>query len=125
MKHTQIILLALLILNFGCATIIRDDIELVPILTEPAGALVKGGPETCHTPCDMELERKKEYNLVITKPGYKTERVELSGSSLDGWLWGNLAFLVGAPIGVIWDFYSGKAWDYDPEEITLELKKNQ
>lgn len=124
MKNISFVLAMIsLVLLSSCATFMKQDMETLPINTTPPGATVKIGEHQCHTPCELELPRKQKFEVIIQKSGYAPAKTSVSGSSLDGWLWGNLVFLVGAPIGIAWDFYSGAAWDLSPNEISYELKK--
>ena len=113
-------------MQMACSTIMKEEWEEVYIETQPAGARVKvNNGQECFTPCHLELERKKGVELSIEKEGFQAESYSISGHSLDGWLWGNLVFLVGLPIAVGVDFYTGYAYDFSPSEIVVELKKNK
>ena len=119
------ILIVIFLLQTHCATIVKDPYEEFIIDTLPAGAKVTYGNQTCHTPCTLDLKRRQQYDVSITKSGYKSLTYELNGKSWDGWLWGNIVFLVGAPIGVAVDFITGKAYDYSPSEIKVKLEEAQ
>ncbi|OFX06169.1 MAG: hypothetical protein A3E78_14785 [Alphaproteobacteria bacterium RIFCSPHIGHO2_12_FULL_63_12] len=63
----------------GCATVVRGTKDESKFESEPAGATVtvesissdKLGPFNCTTPCELELKRKREWNVVFTLDGYK------------------------------------------------------
>jgi hypothetical protein len=102
----------------------KEEWEEIPVETTPPGAKVSiSNGMTCHTPCHLEFERGKVYELKISKDGYKSETLKLNGRSIDGWVWGNLVFLVGLPVGIAIDFYTGYAFDFSPGKIEKELKK--
>lgn len=123
MASLMIIFILVAVLNSGCATMMKDDTEELTVETQPAGALVKMGEYTCHSPCHLEVARQKHYDLTIEKPGFQPQKEHVTGWSWDPWLWGNLVFLFGLPIGVAVDFYTGKAYDLAPAQITTDLKK--
>ena len=124
MKAFKLLISIHLTLSLGCSTIMKEEYEELYIETQPAGAIVSfENGMSCHTPCSLELERGENYQLSINKPGYQSVRKSISGSSWDGWLWGNLAFLFAMPIGIGVDFYTGYAYDFSPEKIQVELKK--
>ena len=113
----------LFLLQANCASIMKEDWEELDIETQPPGAVVTiSNGQVCHTPCSLELERGENYSVTITKPGYQTETHQVSGSSWDGWLWGNLAFIVAFPIAIGVDFYTGYAYDFSPDLIKRDLK---
>ena len=124
MKSLKLFILLPILFLLGCATIMKEDFEEMFIETTPAGAIATfSNGLSCHTPCSLELERGENFKISIAKPGYQTVTRSISGSSWDGWLWGNLAFLPAMPIGVAIDFYTGYAYDFSPEKIVVELKK--
>jgi len=120
----KIALLFLVVFQLGCSTIMKEEWEEIYIDSKPPGALVKvDNGQQCHTPCHLELERSKSVNLSINKEGYETKKHFVNGKSLDGWLWGNLVFLVGLPVAVAVDFYTGYSYDFSPSSIEVDLKK--
>lgn len=120
----KILFILLFSLQMACSTIMKEEWEEVYISTEPAGAVVSvSNGEVCHTPCHLELERKKSVDLKISKEGYEEVAYSINGRSLDGWLWGNLVFLIGLPIAVGVDFYTGYAYDFSPGDIVVQLKQ--
>lgn len=122
----NLFLTLLLISQIACSTIMKEDWEEVFIETKPAGAVVSVSTgEKCHTPCHLELERKKSVNLKIQREGYEDHEYFINGRSFDGWIWGNLVFLLGFPIGVGVDFYTGYAYDFSPGEIIVDLKEKK
>lgn len=119
-----IIVIVLTTFQIGCATIMKEEWEEIPIETTPPGAKVTiSNGLVCHTPCHLEFERGKSYELKIDKEGYKPETLRLNGKSIDNWVWGNLVFLIGLPVGVVIDFYTGYAFDFSPGKIEKDLKK--
>ena len=119
-----LLLLLVPIFSVSCSTIMKEELEEFSIVSTPPGAVATfNNGIKCHTPCSLELERGSSYSLSIMKPGYKTTQHEINGSSWDGWLWGNLAFVFAFPIAVGVDFYTGYAYDFGPESLTIKLEK--
>lgn len=101
----------------------KEDYEELYIESNPPGATATlNNGIVCYTPCNLDLERGDNYDVEISKPGYEKIQKHVSGSSWDGWLWGNLAFLIAAPIAVGVDFYTGYAYDFDPEIVKVDLQ---
>ncbi len=57
----------------GCATVTRGTNDTWTVNTTPAGAAVKtSNSYACDsTPCTFKMPRKSEFDVTITKPGYK------------------------------------------------------
>ena len=124
MNHTllYILLFTLFLNHLGCATIMKEEEERVLIESQPPGVRVDLGEQICHTPCTLEFPRGKNLTAVFTKSGFKSQTHKINGSSLDGWLWGNLSYLFLFPIAVGVDFYTGYAYDYGPDELNIEME---
>ena len=133
MKPARITLLCASILIGGCATIIGDETQLVPIASDPDLASVVIVDETGHqvfngtTPTSVTLAKsdgsyfgKKTYIVTITKPGYASRQVLLR-SNANGWyIVGNVAF--GGVIGwFIVDPFNGGMYTLTPKQIETEL----
>jgi hypothetical protein len=68
-----------IVLLAGCATITRGTGEVLVVETEPAGATVaiQPGNVQCKSPCSVELKRKKDYKVAISKEGYETVNTDV------------------------------------------------
>lgn len=122
MNRAAIILICLLqVLNSGCASIVKGSQQTVQIETNPPGAIVRDGRthKESVTPTALVLKKKYEYEIEVTKPGYKTEYVEID-RHLSGWFWANLLF--GGIVGMIIDVNNGAGYKLEPEEVHLTLK---
>ncbi len=110
----------------GCATITRTEHDAWTVDTTPGSAAVKtsNGFACDATPCTFRIERKAEFDVTITKPGYKswTGHVthKVSGAGGAG-MAGNV--LVGGLIGVVVDSNSGAMFDLVPNPLTVTLEK--
>ena len=142
------ILVVLVILTTGCATVHNGRYQEISVVTDPAGATVdvrcgKSQPMAM-TPATIRLPRRvDECSLTLTRAGFRSETVRLESSS-SGWAWGNFAgpvigggigatrqsdqafvdFLLGALIGGAGfgiDAMSGAMWELEPARIELRL----
>lgn len=110
----------------ACATITRGSSQAWTVETDPGGASVR----TTHgfacdaTPCTFKMPRKSEFDVTITKPGYKplTTHVthDTAGSGAAG-MAGNV--LVGGLIGVGVDAATGATQDLKPNPLKVTLEK--
>lgn len=110
----------------GCGAIIHGSKQNVMFQTNPDGASVEVYDAmdvsfgSCTTPCTLELKRKNEYKVILSKPGYQpAEMVIQKGTS--GWIWGNLLF--GGLIGLVVDLTSGSAYKLKNDMIEVTLSK--
>lgn len=109
----------------GCATITRGTTDQIQVVSEPAGADVRSsmGP-TCVTPCTMQVSRKDEFTLTVSKPGYSEESVavktQIAGSGAAGFA-GNV--LIGGVIGMGADAYTGATLEHVPNPVNVTLKE--
>ncbi len=131
----QFLLSSLLVGVFlgGCATIIGDATQLLPIMSQPGeaavlitdekGTLVFNGK----TPTTVTLDKSdgsywggKEYVVQITKDGYEDQSIPIR-SHPNGWyLAGNLVF--GGLIGwFIIDPLGGAMYTLSPEQVSASL----
>jgi len=100
----------------------NGDIISVPVHTSPSEATVTLNGTTYKTPANVLVPRGEgRFQLQINKEGYRSVSIYLN-QSIDGWIWGNILF--GGLIGLVVDFATGKAYDIDPDVITLNLQNN-
>jgi hypothetical protein len=126
-------LVALVFLLTGCASIVSKSDYPVSLESNPSGATViitnlKTGKEIYRgkTPCTVTLKAKAgffspaRYSITFEKPGYKPQTITIK-ASLDGWYFGNL--LLGGVIGMlIVDPATGAMWKL-PEDISVNLSQ--
>lgn len=132
MKYLKLLLLSLSLLNFSCASIIKGGSQKVFVTSSPVEANVKVKDQngnnviTAVSPATLTLQKgdgyfsSASYSVEISKSGYQTQYVTLTGS-MNGWyLLGNL--VVGGLIGwLIIDPISGGMWTMSPETVNLSL----
>ena len=108
----------------GCATITRGTTDQVQIISDPSGADVRSsmGP-TCITPCTLQVSRKDEFTVTISKPGFVEENVpvktQVAGSGAAGFA-GNV--LIGGIIGMGADAYTGATLEHVPNPVSVTLR---
>jgi hypothetical protein len=111
----------------GCATITRGTTDSWTVNSTPPGAAVKTSTGfTCEaTPCTFKMSRKDEFDVTVTKTGFKpwTGKVthEISGAGGAGFL-GNA--LIGGVIGAGVDATSGAMLDVKPNPLNVTLEKD-
>lgn len=117
----------------GCATIVGEPDQLVPVSSSPSAAQVVISDETGKevyrgtTPASVTLEKSdgsywggKDYVVEISKDGYESQNITIE-SHANGWyIAGNLVF--GGLIGwFIVDPLNGDMYTLSPKAIEAEL----
>jgi hypothetical protein len=117
----------------GCASIVGDKTQLVPISSTPSDASIlivdEKGEEvfTGKTPTSVTLQKSdgsywggKNFTVKISKDGYKTQTISIT-SNPNGWyIGGNLIF--GGLIGwFIVDPLNGGMYTLSPDDIATNL----
>ena len=90
------------------------------ITSDPSGANVSiNGQPVGTTPYVAHVASKKDMDLEISKPGYKTAKLSDSTHFRKGWeTWSFVAYVI--PMGV--DMASGAAWGHDQTMIAAHLE---
>lgn len=121
--------LACATLSLGaCATVTRGTTQAWTVETTPGGAAVRTtiGFACDATPCTFKMPRKSEFDVTITKPGYKTLTThvtnEIAGGGAAG-MAGNV--LVGGIIGIGVDAASGATKDLKPNPLQVVLEADK
>lgn len=108
----------------SCATVVRGTTEDVVINYQPADAkVVTSLNHTCSSsPCTVNVPRKKEFSVTVSKPGFETKTVQVgtkvSGKGAAG-VAGNV--LLGGVVGVGVDVATGASRDHFPNPVNVEL----
>ena len=117
----------------GCATIMSDKSQQMPISSSPPSAAIsirdENGEEIFkgETPTVVTLPKsngnywgKKSYKVEITKPGYEKQVISITGHANGWYIGGNL--LVGGLIGwFVVDPFSGAMYTLSPEKVSATL----
>lgn len=115
-----IIVVIILPLISGCATVVHGTLQKIPVTSEPSNADVSvDGTKTYHTPVILELERRKDHLIKITKKGFKPVAIKLI-HSLSGVILGNV--FTGGPIGWGIDALTGAQYKLTPENVHVNLE---
>ncbi len=114
------------LLTSGCATITRGTTEVLVVETTPTGADVEiSNGMRCKTPCSLEMKRKNNIVVDISKEGYEPVRVnvlsQVAGAGAAG-MAGNV--VLGGIIGAGVDAATGatKQLKPNPVQVTLVAK---
>jgi hypothetical protein len=125
----RILIVAGLCLGLGaCATVTRGASDTWTVNSEPSGAAVKTTNQFfCEaTPCTFKMARKSEFDVTISKAGFKTwtghVTHHVSGAGGAG-MAGNV--LIGGLFGIGVDAYSGAMNDLVPNPLTVTLEKEE
>lgn len=135
MKLIKTSMLVLAVIMQSCASIVKGSNQTVFVSSTPSEAsiLVKDnkGNNIVSTvsPASLNLQRgtgyfsSASYSIEVSKKGYKTQYITLTGG-LNGWyLAGNL--LIGGLIGwLIIDPISGAMWTLSPEFANITMAKD-
>jgi hypothetical protein len=129
------LVVCLLLLVSGCATIFSGRDEAITFKSVPEGASVNVTDRygqhvnTATTPSTLQLKRgagyfkPQNYEVTVNMPGYQSTTVHVT-SSLNGWYWGNI--LLGGLIGmVIVDPITGSMYALNPKEMSVTLGQPQ
>ena len=116
-------LIALALSCGGCASVTRGWTEQMQITSNPADAQARTSlGQTCTTPCTLQVNRKDEFSVVISKPGYHSAEVavttRVAGAGVAG-LAGNV--LIGGVVGIGVDAVSGAALEHYPNPVAATL----
>lgn len=117
------LLILLVALGSGCASIINGTTQKIPVTVDPENATVTavGGDKSVNgtAPCTLELKRKHPQVLTISAPGYQAQTVQLQ-PVLSGAVAGNI--LAGGLIGWGVDAASGADSKLVPETVVVKLE---
>ena len=121
----------------GCATIVGDETQLIPISSTPSDASIsitdEKGMEVYKgsTPTTVTLQKsdgsywgKKSFTVTISKDGYKTQTIPVTANANGWYIGGNIIF--GGLIGwFIVDPLNGGMYTLSPEEVSSSLGKQR
>lgn len=118
-----VIILSMVTLFTGCATVVEGQQETIKITSKPEGAYVKVDDiDKGNTPLEIDLKKGKEYTIKIGKEGYKEKVYKLSYSVQVGWV--VLDAILGTKY-VIVDAATGSWNKFDENEINVILEKSE
>ena len=108
----------------GCATVFRGSSEEITFSTQPAKATIRlSTGQSCRTPCALEVSRKGEVFVTVTKDGYKEFQTALpasiDGGSLAGYTAFNIVMLPG--VNDVVDYNTRANYSRKPNPLHIEL----
>jgi hypothetical protein len=115
---------ALLVGLGGCATVFRGSSEEITFSTQPSKATIRlSTGQSCRTPCALEVSRKGEIFVTVTKDGYKEFQTALpasiDGGSLAGYTAFNIIMLPG--VNDVVDYNTRANYSRKPNPLHIEL----
>jgi hypothetical protein len=110
----------------ACATVTRGTTSQVTFLSEPSGAQVRTSlGQVCASPCTLQFNRKDEFAVTFSLPGYLDQtvqvRTQVSGGGAAGAA-GNL--LVGGVVGLAADAATGATLEHVPNPVSVVLQRS-
>jgi hypothetical protein len=115
-------LLLLLPTLSGCATILRGTGQGIGIATQPPGAEVTVDNKVYGvSPVSVKLRRKDNHHIVVRMEGYEPYEIMLTRQT-SGWVFGNILFSIGAPIGLAVDAIAGGMYSLTPDQVNAQLQ---
>lgn len=106
----------------SCATILRGTGHGIGISSQPPGAEVIIDNQVYGlTPVSAKLRRKDNHHIVVRMEGYKPYEIMLTRQT-SGWVFGNVLFGLGAPIGLAIDAVAGGMYSLNPDQVNAQLQ---
>jgi hypothetical protein len=107
----------------GCASVTRGTTDQVQIVSDPPGAEAHTSMgHVCTTPCTLQFNRKDEFTVTASMPGYHSAQMpvgtRVAGGGAAGFA-GNL--LLGGVVGMVVDAASGATLEHYPNPVQLNL----
>jgi hypothetical protein len=120
MKLLRHVLVAVVAVLAGCASIFSGKTQNASFQSTPSGATVSlGGVPIGATPISTMIQRKNDQTLAVSKEGYKTFSTQMS-TKIEPWFWGNILF--GGIIGSVTDAVTGAMYEYAPDQYLVTLE---
>lgn len=115
--------IAMLPFMAGCGVIFGGTRQAIRTMSSPEAVSLTTAPATMDhkTPTSLSLQRKQEYVLTFSMPGYTSQTVQLQRSMRVGVLVADV-ILTGL-IGVVVDAATGGWWKLSPEFVNVSLTK--
>lgn len=116
-----VLIAAVAILLWGCATLFNDKDPPVSFVSNPSAAkLYVNGNYVGDTPFAIELKTNKEYTIEFRKEGYETKTYFLNNQIGVGWI---ILDVVGGLVPIVVDAVTGAWYEFNEENINVLLEK--
>jgi hypothetical protein len=121
-RVAAVLLLAVVPAVSGCGLVFGGTRQVVRANSSPDGATIATTPTTADykTPSSMSLERKNNYTLTFSMPGYTSEKFELQKSIRGGIV---VLDIVLGLVPVIVDAATGAWYKLSPDVATVTLNR--
>lgn len=114
-----LIIIAVIVSQTGCASIITGTSQNIMINSEPSGAkVITDTGLTVITPATIRLPKGRAIVLTAQKDGYE-KSTQVLNTSFNGWFIGNI--LLGGLIGMIVDLADGAYVSFDRSNVFFSL----
>ena|SRR5213594_3841211 len=113
----RILVVPLVAVLAGCASIISGKTQTVSFQSTPGGATITiNGAVIGVTPLSTMIQKKTDQALTVSKEGYKTFTTQMT-TSLDPWFWGNI--VIGGVLGSVTDAVTEAMHEYAPGQYLV------
>ena len=107
----------------GCATIFKGSHNMVDFSSNPAGAKVYvNGALRGTTPINLKLESKRTYTIEFKKDGFETQTYTITNHVGVGWIVLDVLFGL---VPVIVDAATGAWYELDQNAVNAVLEQQQ
>src|SRR5690348_14996770 len=112
------------VLLTACGAILHGPRQMIDVQSSPAGAKVETTPPsgTYTTPTSLNLERKNNYVLTFTAPGYNPATFNLHNGIGTGTVIADV--LLTGLVGVIVDAATGSWYGLEPDSANVTLTRS-
>lgn len=117
-----IALLISLLVSSGCGLVFGGSRQVVRVESTPTGARLVTKPETADykTPTALSLQRKGNYAITVSAPGYTSKTVEIQRNMRVGIV---VLDIVLGVVPVIVDAATGAWYSLSPSQTTVTLER--
>ena len=135
---SAVLLLSVVFVFSGCATIFKGDSSKLELTSNPPGASVSAsgsfghgagspmspymsGGEICSsTPCSVKLKSGQSWSLLFKKDGFKDRTVLVNNKIGAGWI---VLDVLSLGWGVLIDLMTGAWYEFDVDNVSVTLEK--
>lgn len=118
-----VLLVVIIYLVTGCATLFKGASENVDFSSDPSGADVYvNGSLRGKTPINLKLESKKTYTIEFKKDGYEPHTYTITNHVGAGWI---ILDILGGLIPIIVDAATGAWYELDQDAVNAVLEEQQ
>jgi hypothetical protein len=120
----RLVPVAVLSLLAGCGAVLHGSRQDVMVQSSPVGLKIDASPMigTFTTPANLSLDRKNNYVLTFSSPGYNPTSVNVTNSIGVGTVVADV--LLTGLVGVVVDGLTGSWYGLNPESVNVTLVKS-